>query len=50
VTNTFVQWTRWLAAGLIVNRPVDASHQNRSLGDAQLDDGIVDALVSVSTA
>ena len=27
--------------------PVDASNQNRSLGDEQLDDNIVDALVSV---
>jgi hypothetical protein len=26
--------------------PVDASHQNRSLGDEQLDDSIVDTLVS----
>jgi hypothetical protein len=28
---------------------VDASHQNRSLGDEQLDDSIVDTLVSVDT-
>jgi hypothetical protein len=27
--------------------PVDASNQNRSLGDEQLDDSIVDTLVSV---
>lgn len=28
---------------------VDASHQNRGLGDEQLDDGIVDTLILIET-
>jgi len=34
----------FLLQGFRLN-PVNASHQNRSLGDEQLDDGIVDTLV-----